>query len=188
MMDFLSWSKGHQGGKLVASICYVFILLFSLISVIFSFVDMHGAKSALEEAQDRLNRLQGLSKKDENIEKAKGELEEGAVFITAEKPSLGAADLQKKVETILQELGGDLLSSEIEESETKGPAAILKLIVDCELPQSLLQSFLYQLESGTPFIFVNQITIQKRMEDSAPQDPKLKISLHLSAMWRGVPS
>ena len=186
MIDLLSWTKGHQGSKLIASVSYVFLLLFSLLSIVFSLIDLHGSQTALDEAQDRLRRLQGVSKKDENIEKSKTELGEGTVFITADKPSLGAADLQKKVETILQDVGGDLLSSEIEENETKGPAVVLKLIVDCEISQSVLQNFLYQLESGTPFIFVNQVTIQKRMDDTAPQDPKLKLSLHLSAIWKGT--
>ncbi|MFM7083666.1 MAG: type II secretion system protein GspM [Hyphomicrobium sp.] len=188
MMNLLSWTKGLGGRKLLAPLIYVFILLFSILSILFSFFEMHASQSALYEAQDRLNRLQGLSRKDENIEKAKTDLGEGTVFITADKPSLGAADLQKKVETTLQELGGDLISSEVEENETKGPAVILKLIVECELPQSLLQKFLYQIESGTPFVFIDQMTIQKRMEEGSPEDPKLKISLHVSATWRSTPA
>ena len=53
-----------------------------------------------------------------------------------------------------------------------------------------LRTFLYQLESGTPYVFVDTLTVQPAgaMAGRAVEDPLLRTTLSLRAFWRrGTP-
>jgi general secretion pathway protein M len=49
-----------------------------------------------------------------------------------------------------------------------------------------LRAVLYQLESGTPYVFVDALTIQPAgaNADRAAEDPLLRTTLSLRAFWR----
>ena len=49
-----------------------------------------------------------------------------------------------------------------------------------------LQAFLYQLESGTPYVFVEQLAVQLAGTASqrVVEDPLLRVTLGLRANWR----
>ena len=49
-----------------------------------------------------------------------------------------------------------------------------------------LRAFLYQLESGTPYVFVDALTVQPAgaVAGRAVEDPLLRTTLSLRAFWR----
>jgi general secretion pathway protein M len=50
------------------------------------------------------------------------------------------------------------------------------------MDQSALQSMLYDLEAGMPFLFIDQLDIQV----ASPGDGKLRFLLGVSGQWQGA--
>src|SRR5262249_56247053 len=56
-----------------------------------------------------------------------------------------------------------------------------------EVSQKSVQGLLYQLESGTPYVFVDSLAVQipsTTEKRGAQEDPKLRLTLNLRALWR----
>jgi hypothetical protein len=60
----------------------------------------------------------------------------------------------------------------------------LQATLDADL--QALQALLYQLESGTPYVFVDSLNIQIPGTNAqrAVEDPLLRVTLGLRAVWR----
>jgi hypothetical protein len=60
----------------------------------------------------------------------------------------------------------------------------LQATLDADLAS--LQALLYQLESGTPYVFVDSLNIQIPGTNAqhAVEDPLLRVTLGLRAVWR----
>lgn len=105
-------------------------------------------------------------------------------FLLGVSPTLAGAELQKRFDALVAGVGGQVSSSQIELPAGEG-AGDLKLVADCTLPQAGLQDMLYRIESGTPFLFVDQIVVQAA-EGADPTDPRLlRIQISVSGQWRG---
>ena len=56
-----------------------------------------------------------------------------------------------------------------------------------DLGQSSVQGLLYQLESRTPYVFVDSLTVQPVASGQrVTENPTLRLTLSLRALWRKV--
>jgi general secretion pathway protein M len=79
--------------------------------------------------------------------------------------------------------GGNVLSSQLDvQGGPNAKAGFVSMVANCELEQASLQSLLYDLEAGMPFLFVDQLDIQV----ATPGEGKLRFLLGVSAQWQGV--
>jgi hypothetical protein len=79
-----------------------------------------------------------------------------------------------------------LISSGIEPAKREDPPDSIRLQASLEMSSQAMQAFLYQLESGTPYVFVEQLAVQLGGSASqrAAEDPLLRVTLGLRAIWR----
>ena len=59
----------------------------------------------------------------------------------------------------------------------------VRIQVTLDIPQTALQGLLYTLESRTPYVFVDSLTLQPSTQRAGP-DPMLRLTLSLHALWR----
>jgi general secretion pathway protein M len=64
----------------------------------------------------------------------------------------------------------------------------VSLSANLEIGQSNLQQLLYDLETGMPFLFIDQLVVQMvetagRM-DSATETPRMRVQIDVSGQWQ----
>ena len=60
----------------------------------------------------------------------------------------------------------------------------MSVTVSCEVEQPALQQVLYDLESGMPFLFVDQLVTQGPAVPGTMPEGKLRVLLSVSGQWQ----
>ncbi len=108
-------------------------------------------------------------------------------FLDAPTSGLAAAQFQAYLSQVASEQRAVLVSSGVPpaDRDDKNDAIRLQITLNATLPA--LQTLLYRLESGTPYVFVDALAMQPGSssgERAAAADPVLKVNLTLHAFWR----
>jgi general secretion pathway protein M len=157
------------------------------------------AAEAIERSQGLLQRYRTLAAQRDELARLVAQQEEMAArseaYLGGQSDALAAAALQDQVRRAIERAGGELRSTQILPARAAENAAgvrraslRLQLGVDIEG----LETLLYQLEAGEPYLFIDQITIRegrvrRGRADVAP-DPTLDVSLEIYGYWRsGAP-
>jgi general secretion pathway protein M len=106
-----------------------------------------------------------------------------AVSFEAKTITLAGAALQQRIEEAITGAKGRLISSGV---DVESHAAERRIVLAAELSiaESELQSLLYDLEIGRPYVFVD--SFEARASESASEDGHMRVSLSLSGYW-GAP-
>ena len=105
---------------------------------------------------------------------------EGATLTVA-----GAALLQR-VSGAITAVGGSVQSSQVD-INAGGKDGIVGLLINCEVEHGALQKLLFDLETGSPLLIVDQIDVQTPTTTTNDASVnQLRISLSVSGRWRGV--
>src|SRR5262249_47136145 len=108
-----------------------------------------------------------------------------AAFLDAPTQGLAVSQLQAH---LLQTAGADhavLISAGVLAGKREDPPDSVRLQATLDADLKSLQSLLYHLESGTPYVFVESLAVQLvGAKSEHAEDPLLRISLALRATWR----
>ena len=109
-----------------------------------------------------------------------------AAFLDAPSQGMASAKLQAYVAQLADLQHAGLMSSGEEATKREeGPDAI-RLQATLDLNMKALRAMLFQLESGTPYVFVDALTVQPASATAirANEDPVLQATMSLRAFWR----
>jgi len=98
-------------------------------------------------------------------------------FLQGLSITLASASLLQHLSNAITKAGGSVISTEIEPQDIQS-RDYLKASATCELDQVAVQRLLFDIESGAPFLFVDQLFIQPAMEEG-----RLRVVLGVSGMW-----
>jgi general secretion pathway protein M len=108
-----------------------------------------------------------------------------AAFLDAPTQGLAVSQLQAH---LLQTAGADqavLVSAGALAAKREDPPDTVRLQATLDSNLQSLQTLLYHLESGTPYVFVESLAVQiVGAKSEHAEDPQLRISLALRALWR----
>jgi len=112
--------------------------------------------------------------------------------IDAPTQGLAAAQLQAYLAQIVGQQGAVLTSSGIEATKHEDAADVIRLQVSLDSGLNQLQGLLFRLESGTPYVFVESLTVQPASLTAPgnaamanPASPSLlQVNVVLRALWR----
>jgi general secretion pathway protein M len=115
-----------------------------------------------------------------------GAVAPAAAFLDAPTQGLAGAQLQARLEQMAAVHHAVLISSSIEPAKREDPPDSIRLQVTLDVNLQALQTLLYQLESGTPYVFVESLAVQVSGATSqrVAEDPLLRTSFGLRAVWR----
>jgi hypothetical protein len=141
------------------------------------------AAQELAEREEVLSRLEARAK---SAGEAKAPIAApAAAFLDAPTQGLAGSQLQAH---LLQMAGTDhavLISTGIQPAKREDPPDSIRLQATLDANLQSLQTLLYQLESGTPYIFVESLAVQLiGAKAEHAEDPLLRVSLGLRAIWR----
>lgn len=103
-----------------------------------------------------------------------------SAFLEGQTATLASAALLQRVTGAITRAGGDVVSSEIAPQGPQAKDGYLRAIATCELSQTALQQFLYDLEAGMPFLIIDQLLVH-----SAERD-RLRLVLTVTGLWTGA--
>ena len=81
-----------------------------------------------------------------------------------------------------------MLSSQVDLQGSQAKQGYVSLSANCEVGQGALQQLLYDLESGMPFLFIDQLVVQ--MPQSAggasveTEAARMRVQIDVSGLWQ----
>jgi general secretion pathway protein M len=99
--------------------------------------------------------------------------------------TIAGAALQQRLTNAVAKLGGNVQSLQVDLHGTQSVEGTVSLIASFEIDQPALQGLLYELESGKPFLFIDQQVVQAPNTGAVAQEARLRVLLTLSGRWLG---
>ena len=141
----------------------------------------------LAERRELLSRLQTKMRADADRSNVAAP---PAAFLDAPTQGIANAKLQAYLAQLADLQHAGLMSSGGEAAKRDEAPDTIRLQATLEMNLNALRAMLYQLESGTPYVFVDALTVQPASATAGHviEDPLLRATLSLRAFWRrGTP-
>ncbi|MGH6822358.1 MAG: type II secretion system protein GspM [Methylocella sp.] len=137
-------------------------------------------------ASDLLDRLEGRKHSPEASGLASGPA--GSPFLAGPTVEVAGAALQQRVVAAVKDAGGNVLSSQVDLQGSQAKQGYVSLSTNCEVGQSALQQLLYDLESGMPFLFIDQLVVQMPQSGGGlgvgTEAARLRVQIDVSGQWQ----
>lgn len=122
------------------------------------------AQTHLDGVSDRLERYQRAGSDRAALETLAAEQrrrwQESGVFLTADSPVLAAANLQKTIKDLVGRHQAALRSVQPLPPKTEGRGDKVAVRVRLETDTSALQKIIHEVESASPYLFLEQVSIR----------------------------
>ena len=178
----VSLKKSLVNSPVVATTAYVGVVIVLLIVAATTVIDLLGQRASVAATVAMLEQLEG--RKPAATGKRSGDIgvPTGSAFLEGSTVTVAGAALLQRVAGAVTKAGGNVLSSQLDVQGPNAKAGFVSMVANCELEQSALQSLLYDLEAGMPFLFIDQLDIQV----ATSSDGKLRFLLGVSGQWQGA--
>lgn len=144
--------------------------------------DLYDRHVMLAAATDMLARIEGHNKTSSTAS-APGAAS-GSPFLEGPTVTVAGAALQQRVTDAVTKLGGSVLSSQVDLQGAQAKEGFVTLTTSCEVDQPALQRLLYELESGMPFLFVDQLDVQAAQPGAGREESRMRLLLSISGQWQ----
>jgi general secretion pathway protein M len=132
----------------------------------------------LEQQQDRLEQLERMAASREPIQQLiAGILQDrnaAAQYLPQSAPPLAAAELQQRVKAVVEAAGGTLRSTQALPPAEEGSAVKVTVSASMTGDTESLQKILYELESQTPLLFLDNLDVTAR--ENRPRLPSGRLA------------
>jgi general secretion pathway protein M len=140
----------------------------------------------VREASERREMLSRLEAKLQTISNQSIATAPPAAFLDATTQGLAGAQLQSYLSRLASTQNATLVSAGGEAAKHDDAPDTIRLQATLDMNLKALRTVLYQLESGTPYVFVDALTIQPAgaVAGRSVEDPVLRTTLSLRAFWQ----
>lgn len=176
--------KSFTSSPIVAAVAYAGLMIVLLAMVVSSVLDMLGQRAAVASSAAMLEQLEGRKAPAPGGRSTEAGMPSGSAFLEGATVTVAGAALLQRVAGAVTKLGGNVLSSQLDVQGTHSKAGFVSMVASCELDQPALQSLIYDLEAGMPFLFIDQLAVQAPTTSSG--EGKLRILLAVSGQWQGA--
>jgi general secretion pathway protein M len=169
-----------------AAVSYLALLLCLGLTTWGAVGDILERQSALASSADLLARLEGRATPRPNRDGIdEFSAAAGSPFLEGPTVTVAGAALLQRVGAAMTRYGGTVQSSQVDLQGSPSKPGFVSVVVSCEIEQPALQQLLYDLESGMPFIFVDQLVVQAPALAASATAGKLRVLLAASGQWEG---
>jgi len=161
------------------------VLLACVASVALTLAARADAADELAERRNVLERLEArVRPPGEAGQPSKAATAPAEAFLAATTPGLAAAELEAYVAR-LADRNAALVSFGTQAAAGEEAAGVVRIEASLDISLLALQGLLYQLESGTPYVFVDSMTVRSpTVAVGASGQEALRVTLGLHALWR----
>lgn len=105
----------------------------------------------------------------------------GSPFLQGHSLNVAGASLLQRVGAAVRRAGGNVVSSQVDLNNPHAKEGWVGLIVSCDIEQASLQSLLYDIEAGMPFLYIDQLVVQAPRPGT--NGNRMRIVLGVSGQW-----
>jgi general secretion pathway protein M len=153
------------------------------------------AESTIEQAQTLLQRYRALAEQRVQLAERVSAQEDLAAsasgYLSGPSDALAAAALQDRVKSVIEGAEGELRSTQIlpaKALESGVPVRRTALRIQFAVSVEGLQEVLYELETGEPYLFIDDLNIReqrvRRRRNAPDPEPMLDVSIEVSGYVR----
>ena len=168
----------------VAATVYVAAVVVLGIVAWLATADLLDQRQAVAEAEELLAQLD--RGRQSAAPHSEAEAPQGSPFLEGQTVTIAGAALLQRVAGAVTKVGGNILSSQVDVKEAQQKAGLVSMVASLELAQPDLQKLLYDVESGMPYLFVDQLTVQAPDSFTRGEGGRLRVVLGVSAQWQGA--
>jgi general secretion pathway protein M len=161
---------------------YVGLVVASLVIAATAFSAVGERRATITAEENMLAQLEGrslFSRKDDGS--PFGEAPTGSPFLQGPTVNVAGAALLQRVATAITHVNGNVLSSQVDLQKADAKDGWIGLVVSCEIEQPALQKLLYDVESGMPFLFIDQLVVDAPA--TGVENGRMKVLLAVSGQW-----
>ena len=173
--------KSLVNSQPVAATAYAALVIVLLAVAISSAADILSHRSSVAATADMLAQLEGRKAPSAGARSGDAGAPSGSAFLEGATVTVAGAALLQRVAAAVTKAGGNVLSSQLDVQGPHAKAGFVSMVANCEMDQSALQSLLYDLEAGMPFLFIDQLDIQV----ASAGEGRLRFLLGVSGQWQG---
>jgi general secretion pathway protein M len=165
------------------SVAALALLLLVCVFTVGLSIQMHSdAGGELAQHREMLSRLETRMRADAS--RSTG-VAPPTAFLEAPTAGIASAKLQAYLTQLADAQHAGLISSGGEAAKRDEAPDTIKIQATLEMNTKALRAILYQLESGTPYVFVEALTLQPASTTAGHiEDPLLRATISLSSFWR----
>src|SRR5215471_2598527 len=146
--------------------------------------DLIDQRQAVAQAEDLLAQLE--RGRPNAAPHGEADAPQGSPFLEGQTVTVAGAALLQRVAGAVTKVSGNILSSQVDVKEAQQKAGLVSMVASLELAQADLQKLLYDLESGMPYLFVDQLTVQAPDTVTRSEGGRLRVVLGVSGQWQGA--
>jgi general secretion pathway protein M len=148
---------------IAAAVLYLATIVLFVFTTLVTVLDLADRRDALADSADILAKIEGRGPPRARAADASGvTIPSGSPFVEGATVSVAGAALLQRVAAATTLVGGNILSSQVDLQGPQSKAGFVNVTASIEVEPTSLQRLLYDLESGMPFLFVDQIDMQVR--------------------------
>ena len=168
----------------VAVLCL--LLLVCAFAVGLSLQGRSDAAYELAERREALSQLAARARAGADARARTTTAAPAAAFLDAGTAGLAAAQLQSYLSQVAASQQAIVISYGVEAARREDSSDSIRVQATLEVSQKSVQGLLYQLESATPYVFVDSLAVQTPSTTGGrgAQDANLRLTLSLRALWR----
>lgn len=170
-----------------AAVLYLALIVVFVATAAVTVLDFAERRDAVAAAADILSQIEGRGPaRSRTTVPSAVTVPVGSPFVEGTTVSVAGAALLQRVAAATVQVGGNILSSQVDLQGSQSEAGFVTVTASLELEPASLQRLLYDLEAGMPFVFVDQMVVQAPAGSADTPGSKLRVLLSVSGQWRGV--
>ena len=167
----------------LALLIYMALLIWLAAVAVSAIANLLESRAALEQSRVLLARLDRQTR----LVTSHGETNtaiNGPPFLIGKTLTIGGAALQTRVEEAVKKAGGVVLSSQIDLQGPQAAEGFISLAESLEIDQAALQTLLYDVEAGMPYLFIENLTIQAPQAVGEAEAAPMRVLIVVSGQWK----
>jgi len=177
-----SRSSGRR--QALAALAYV-VVVAGLCGAAFSLASgLADRSSAVTSAEERLAELAARARPGPTPPASSDALSAGSPFLEGQAITIAGAALQQRVDAAVAKAGGVVVSSQIALDGPDAKDGFVNLSENVEIAQPALQSLLYDLEAGMPYLYVDTLGVQSPEAFGEAETARMRVVLGVTGQWR----
>jgi general secretion pathway protein M len=108
----------------------------------------------------------------------------GSPFLDGRTITIAGAVLQQRIQQAVAKAGGILSSSQVDLDAPDAAKGFVYLTATTEASQPAIQTILYDVEAGMPYLFIDKLSIQSPKDFGEPDSGKMRMTIRVGGQWR----
>jgi len=168
----------------LAVITYVGVVIGLFAISLLLVADLRDKATEVAAAEMRLDQLSEGSRPNSSVSIASNSGPSGSPFLDGRTITVAGAALQQRIEAAVTKAGGTLMSSQVELDGPDAKKGFVGLTASMELSQPALQTILYDIEAGMPYLFVDKLSIQSPEVFGEPESGRMRMTIGVVGQWQ----